>query len=54
MDRTILPQLANVYKQASGAAYAKGDDKNAEAFREAAKLLTETFEKLPTLPLVTR
>lgn len=52
--RQLVNQLAQQYTAASGRAYARGDDEIADRYREAAKLLRETANRLPPLAVVTR
>lgn len=46
----ILKLLSSRFTEEAGQAYAKGDNQNAAAYRDAAKLLAELAEKLPPLP----
>lgn len=46
-----LRSAAYRYKQASGIAYAEGDDAQAEAYRAAAERISAVADSLPDLPV---
>jgi hypothetical protein len=52
--KQTLEALAIAYTNASGTAYARGDDTNAALYREAARKLRALIPELPAVPVTKR